>query len=161
MSTRSYPSWPLLRGALAAVALYSASPSSSTAAQPNLVPHGWKHESASSNRRTIRFTSPDGHATLTMRDLGATRTSPAAIVSPRPGEQVTYQRRAQSWLALSGYRGDDIFYRRAGYACRHRRIHVVELLYPRAQKRQFDALVTSISHRLESYRDVCPKHQGR
>lgn len=157
MSTRPSAVRSFLRAALVVVALSSACLSLNATAQPDLVPHGWKHESDSSDRRTIRFTSPDGRATLTMRDLGAAAGSPAAIIRPGPDEQVTYRRRRQNWLVLSGYRGDDIFYRRAGYACGDRRIHVIELIYPRDQKRRYDSLVTSISHRLETYRDVCPK----
>lgn len=157
MSTRSFPSCSFLRAVLVVVAVSPASVSLGATAQPDLVPPGWKHESASSNRRTIRFTSPDGRATLTMRDLGAAGTSPAAVIRPTPEEQVTYQRRGQNWLVLSGYSRDNIFYRRAGYACGHLRIHVIDLIYPRALKRQYDSLVTSISHRLDRYRDVCPK----
>lgn len=148
---------PRLRAALLAVVLAFAWLSPSAAVPPNLVPPGWKHEAGSPNRRVIRFTSPDGRATLTMRDISAGGVSPAAKIGTGPGDQVTYQRRGQSWWVVSGYRGEDIFYRRAGYACGRRRIHLIELIYPRDQKRQFDAVVTSISHRLESYRGVCPK----
>lgn len=131
--------------------------SPSAAAPPNLVPRGWKHDAASSDRRTIHFTSPDGRATLTMRDFRATDASPPTAIARKPGEQVTYQTRGRSWWVLSGYRGNNIFYRRADFACARHRVHVIELVYPRDQKRQFDALVTSISHRLESYRDVCSR----
>ena len=157
MSTRLATWRPLLRAALLAVSLSSACLIPAAAAQPDLVPPGWKHETASSNRRTIRFTSPDGRATLTMHDLGSAAASPAAAIQPRAGEQVTYQSRGQSWWVLSGFQGDDIFYRRAGYACGRRRIHVIELIYPREQKLKYDSLVTSMSLRLERYRNVCPK----
>ena len=139
----------------AVLAFACASPSA--AAPPNLVPRGWKHDVGSSDRRTIHFTSPDGRATLTMWDLRAADASPPAAIARKPGEQVTYQTRGQSWWVLSGYRGDNIFYRRAGFACARHRVHVIELVYPRDQKRQFDALVTAISHRLQNYRDVCSR----
>ena len=147
-----------LCAALIAAAVASAGFAHSAMAQSDLVPRGWTHDTAASNRRTIHFTSPDGHATLTMRDVDTSATpSPAALVQPAAGEQATYRQRGRDWWVVSGYRGDAIFYRRANFACGHRRIHVIDLTYPRAQKRQFDALVTSMSHRLERFRDVCPK----
>jgi hypothetical protein len=138
-------------------AVLSFASAASAAAPPNLVPRGWKHDAISSDRKTIHFNSPDGRASLTMRDLRAANASPPATIAPKAGEQVTYKTRGQNWWVLSGYRGDKIFYRRAGFACKRQRVHVIDLIYPREQKRQFDALVTSISHRLESYRDVCSK----
>lgn len=132
-------------------------PSVCSAASPNFVPRGWKRADPGSNRSKIRFRSPDGSAALTMRDLTSSEQSPAGIIQPKPGEEVTYQTRGQNWWVLSGYRGEDIFYRRASFACDHRRVHVIELVYPRSLKRQFDPIVTSISHQLGSYRDVCPK----
>jgi len=128
--------------------------SQSIAASPDLVPPGWKHEGAS-DRRAIHFVSPDGRATLTMRDVTGAATSPATVIGAKPGEQVTYRAGGRDWTVISGYRGQDIFYRCAGFACGHRRIHVIELNYPREQKRQLDATVTSISRRLQRYRDVC------
>lgn len=150
-------SFPLHRSALVAVVFAAACLNLSAAAQPDLVPRGWKREAASSNKNAIRFTSPDGYGTLIMRDLGAAAASPETAIGPRPGERVTYRRRGQSWWVLSGYRGDEIVYRRAGYACGHHRVHVIELIYPRDQKRQYDPVVTSISRRLDNYRSICPK----
>lgn len=150
------------RTLLTSPALYYAvlvllSPSICSAAPPNFVPRDWKRVDAQSNRNAVQFRSPDGQAALIMRDLRASAVSPLEVIQPRRGEEVTYRARRQDWWVLSGYRGDDIFYRRASFACDHRRIHVIELAYPRYLKRQFDPIVTSISHRLEGYRDVCPK----
>jgi len=132
-------------------------PSVCLAAPPNFVPLGWKRVNGQSNRSEIQFRSPDGRAALTMRDVATSKNSPIGIIQPRAGEEVTYKTRGQNWWVFSGYRGEDIFYRRAAFACNHHRIHVIELLYPRYQKRQFDSIVTSISHRLQHYREVCPK----
>lgn len=132
-------------------------PSICSAAPPNFVPHDWKRVDAQSNRSAVQFRSPDGQAALIMWDLRASAVSPLEVIQPRHGEEVSYRARRQNWWVLSGYRGGDIFYRRASFACHHRRIHVIELSYPRYLKRQFDPIVTSISHRLEGFRDVCPK----
>jgi hypothetical protein len=124
------------------------------AAPPNLIPHGWT-KAATSARDTIQFMSPNHRATLTMRDIRTAAASPVVVVQPRSGETVTYRKRGLTWSVLSGYRGDDIFYRRADLACKGRRIHQIELIYPRGEKRQLDATVTSISRHLVSYRNVC------
>jgi hypothetical protein len=129
--------------------------STAAATPPNLVPRGWMKQ-ASSARDIIQFTSPDGRATLTMHDIKPA-TSPVAVVRPRSGEIATYQKRGLTWSVLSGYRGENIFYRRADLACKGRRVHEIELIYPRGEKRQLDATVTSISRHLASYRNVCPK----
>ena len=144
---------PSLCAALLALLL----PSLCSAASPSFVPRGWKRVNEQFDRSAIHFRSPDGRAALTMRDVATSADSPVGMIHPRAGEEVTYQTRGRNWWVFSGYRGQDIFYRRASFACGHLRIHVIELVYPRDQKRQFDPIVTSISHRLERYREVCPK----
>src|SRR3569832_186894 len=152
-STRLSMNVPIAFGGLLAVLF----PALCSAAPPDFVPRGWKRDQATSHRSSARFRAPDGHATLTMRDLDASAGPPSAVIQPRPGEMVTYRTRSQNWWVLSGYRGEEIFYRRASFACNHGRIHVIELDYPRDKKRRFDPIVTSISHRLGRFRDVCPK----
>jgi serine/threonine-protein kinase len=73
-----------------------------------------------------------------------------------PDESVTYRQRGRSWTVVSGYRGDQIYYRRANLACGGARWHLIDLNYPASEKRRMDATVTYISRHLGSYRDVCP-----
>ena len=153
ISTRSSINVPLAFAVVLALLL----PSLCSAAPPDFVPGGWKRDDASSDKSSVQFRSPDGHAALTMRDLVASAGPPSAVIQSRPGEMVTYRTRSQNWWVLSGYRGQDIFYRRAAFACGHRRIHVIELVYPRSEKRRFDPTVTTVSHRLGRFRDICPK----
>jgi len=49
-------------------------------------------------------------------------------------------------LAVSGYRGDQIWYARCNFG--RTRLHCVALNYPANEKRQWDAIVTRISHSL-------------
>jgi hypothetical protein len=38
-------------------------------------------------------------------------------IAYRDGEQITYQRRGRTWIAVSGYWGYQIFYRKSNLAC--------------------------------------------
>jgi hypothetical protein len=57
---------------------------------------------------------------------------------------LTYQRVTRNFLVFSAPEGDRILYRRCNFA-RDRRIHCVDLRYPRGEKRAWDAIVTRIS----------------
>jgi hypothetical protein len=102
------------------------------AAPPAIVPPGWKTEPVPGDRMIIRYLRRDG-------------------------ESVTYRQRGRSWNVVSGYRGHQIYYRRANLACGGARWHVIDLTYPGSDKRAMDATVTYISHHLDRYRDVCPR----
>jgi hypothetical protein len=125
------------------------------AAPPAIVPPGWRTEPVPSDRMIIRYVSPDGRAVLTLRDLPSAR--PADGILYRDGESVTYRHRGRSWSVVSGYRGDQIYYRRANLACGGERWHVIDLTYPGSDKHAMDATVIYISHHLDRYRNVCPR----
>jgi hypothetical protein len=73
----------------------------------------------------------------------------------REGERITYQRRGGSWLAVSGYRNGDIFYRKSNLACRGTRWHIIELEYPREAKVPLDPIVTEIARRMGGHGTEC------
>jgi hypothetical protein len=128
--------------------------------RPALVPDGWTQEFADQATKTRRFVSPDGRAFLMTKQSPASRSSvdrDMAEIASRPGEQITYQRRGTSWIAVSGYRGDQIFYRKSNLACGGRNWHHIELLYPRTQKQRMDQTVTHIARGMNKYGDDCPK----
>ena len=127
-------------------------------ALPKLVPPGWSQDVVDATTRTRRFVSPDGRSSLTTRQNGAHRADLRTDMNQiafREGEQITYQRRAPSWLAVSGYRGGDIFYRKSNLACGGTRWNHIELLYPREQKLEMDSLVTRIAHGMTRYESDC------
>jgi hypothetical protein len=128
---------------------------SASAAPPAIVPPGWTTERVPGDRMVIRYVSPDGRAVLTLRDMASDREGLGFL--HRSGESVTYRQRGRSWVVVSGYRGEQIYYRRANLACGGGRWHVIELNYPGADKRAMDATVTYISHHLDRYRNVCPE----
>src|SRR5688500_8849549 len=136
-------------------------PIASTAAlaQPraSMLPPGWTQIYEDAATRTRRFQSADGRVTLTARQTAADRNLAADMdaIAFRPGETITYQRRARSWIAVSGYRGSDIFYRKSNLACGGTRWNNVEFIYPSADKKRLDALVTTVAHGMARERHAC------
>jgi hypothetical protein len=126
--------------------------------RPTLVPNGWTQEFVDRTTKTRRFVSPDGRSSLISRQGTAQRTALGRQIDEiahQPGEQITYLSRGSSWVAVSGYKGDKIFYRKSNLACGGKNWHHIELLYPREQKRQMDATVTFIAHAMTKYGDDC------
>jgi hypothetical protein len=143
-----------------ATAVLILSPSGSTLAEPRpLVPEGWQEVTPSRAEGGERvFVSPDGKARLRLGHIVARRGQSGRDInrlSYRDGETITYQRRGGSWLAVSGYREGEIFYRKSNLACRGTRWHTVELQYPRELKRRLDPVVTAIAHDMGAYASDC------
>ena len=63
-----------------------------------------------------------------------------------PTSSTVYRRVTRNMLAVSGYRGNQIWYARCNFG--PTRLHCVALNYPAAEKRQWDAIVTRISNSL-------------
>ena len=124
---------------------------------PSLVPPGWTEVYKDAATRTRRFKSPEGAVTLTARQTFARRDRAADLddIAFRPGEAITYQRRGRSWIAVSGYRGDDIFYRKSNLACGGTRWNNVEFIYPRSDKKRLDAIVTAVASGMTRYGGDC------
>src|SRR5436190_15490098 len=87
---------------------------------PSPVPLGWTQELADPETRTRRFASPNGRAWLETRQTFADRSAldqDMDDIAHRDGEQIIYQKRGRTWIAVSGYWGDHIFYRKSNLAC--------------------------------------------
>jgi hypothetical protein len=105
---------------------------------PSLVPSGWTLEARDKEARTRHFVSPDGRASFTTRQTRANRADLRGDIdriATQDGEQITYLKRGASWVAVSGYRDGDIFYRKSNLACGGSRWNQVELVYPPDMKR--------------------------
>jgi hypothetical protein len=137
--------------------LVAASAAAQAQGRPSLVPPGWTEIYKDAATRTRRFQSADGAVTLTARQSFAKRDRNADLdeIANRPGETVTYQRRTRTWIAVSGYRGGDIFYRKSNLACGGTRWNNVEFVYPRADKKRLDATVTAVAHNMTRYENDC------
>lgn len=130
---------------------------SAATAAPSLVPPGWR-EVGDPGAGARTFVSPDGAARLRVGHIAADRRNLRGdmdAISYKDGESITYQRRGDSWVAVSGYRDDQIFYRKGNLACGQTRWHMVEFRYPREAKRQMDAAVTAVAHDMGAYGSDC------
>jgi hypothetical protein len=97
-----------------------------------------------------RFLSSDGRANLTVQSVpNDTGDSPAVFLAKRkPPPGIEYQRVTPRFFAVSSVRNDKIWYDRCNFAGRF--INCVLINYPAAEKRQWDGVVTRISHTLSS-----------
>ena len=125
---------------------------------PSLVPQGWELASTNAEARSRQFISPQGDSTLTTHQTAATRgglRDDIDRIAFHDGEQITYLKRAATWVAVSGYRDGKIFYRKSNLACGGTRWNQIELVYPRERKRSMDGVVTRIAHGMTEYAGDC------
>jgi hypothetical protein len=95
-----------------------------------------------------QFRTSDGAADLTVQSAPRQRgISPAAFLAakqPPPG--IVYKRIAPNFFVVSSIKRDKIWYDRCNFTSRF--VHCVLINYPAAEKRQWDGVVTRISHSL-------------
>ncbi len=60
-------------------------------------------------------------------------------------DEITYQKWDKGWYVLSGFSGDNIFYRKVILRPVDETIHTFEITYPKAQKEMYDAVVSRMS----------------
>lgn len=143
--------------ALTICMLMAAAAPAGAQSRPTLIPPGWTEVQLDAGMKSRKFLSPDGRASLVTNgsrahgDLG----HDLPELAHREGEVITYQRRGRSWIAVSGYDGDRIFYRKSHLVCDGRRWHHIEFRYPVRDKARMDATVTSIARRMTLYNDAC------
>jgi hypothetical protein len=80
-------------------------------------------------------------------------------IAYRDGEQITYQKRGRTWIAVSGYWGDQIFCRKSNLACGGSVWHHIEFGYPRQDKKIMDAVVSRMAHGMTNYSNDCPSNR--
>ncbi|MCP3969376.1 MAG: SH3 domain-containing protein [Rhodobacteraceae bacterium] len=96
-----------------------------------------------------RYVSVDGRAELLVyarHNVGDYSIRDLSVIDQQSGgyDQITYKPVRRNWFVLSGYIGNDIFYRRVELSGTGI-IHTFELRYPKADKAAFDAVVTRMS----------------
>jgi hypothetical protein len=115
------------------------------------VPASWKSDPPPENGDGLIFNSPDGAAHLTVSgSLNSDPVAEAMAFYEESGKDrtVTYKHRESRAITLSGTKGDMIFYERHILSCGDQIWNSVYLEYPAASKKDFDPLVTHISHSL-------------
>jgi hypothetical protein len=95
-----------------------------------------------------RFRSADGSADLTVQSApNPSGDTPAAFLAKkRPPANIIYKRITANYFVVSSIKGDKIWYDRCNFPSGF--VHCVLLNYPARDKRQWDGVVTRISHSL-------------
>ena len=126
----------------------------------SIVPRDWTLLPETPERHERRFVSPSGDAWLALYARPPTHDIKSHLEGVRNHEyeRITYERRGQAWIVVSGYKGDRIFYRKAMLACGGRSWHHLAFEYPAEQKGAFDEFVTRASYALSAYNQIgCPQ----
>jgi hypothetical protein len=124
-----------------------------------LAPPGWQLQPPDPNWTGRRFISADATAWLAIytvpvgdRPLAAHMQALAFV----DGEEITYLRGERTWIAVSGNKGDRIFYRKAVLACAGKRWNQIAFEYPATLKRSMDEYVNRAAEAVhESQNDGC------
>ena len=134
--------------------------------QSRLVPAGWREEAADPALKGQRFVSPDGNAWFVAYTVPAGDDGIAGhmkAVAFADGEQVTYLHGERTWIAVSGFKQDRIFYRAAVLACGGDRWHHIAFEYPASAKGQMrgfvDRAAATVRHSDNSWCDVPVSNQ--
>lgn len=118
----------------------------------DVVPRSWIYQPPRADWKGNRYVSPDGSSWFEAYSTPvAAQPVPEhmdAIYAQR-GEQITYTRRGRDWLAVSGFKGDKIFYRKAVIACNGTTWHHIAFEYPATHKLEMDAFVNRASRTID------------
>jgi hypothetical protein len=97
-----------------------------------------------------RFTTADSRATLAVQTTeNVDHDTPAAYLAKKhPPSNIVYKRVTSDFFVVSSFRNDLIWYDRCNFAGRF--INCVLVNYPAAEKRQWDGVITRISHTLST-----------
>jgi hypothetical protein len=110
----------------------------------------FKQEPWDLEEKFLRFAGPNDRTffrvmgTRNDESLSPAQIRAKYVASDIPGELV-YERTRSDFLVLSGYRGDSIFYTKVAVSDDKRTICVLEITYPRKDKRALDQVVTRMS----------------
>jgi hypothetical protein len=97
-----------------------------------------------------RFSTDDGRADLTVQVVpNPANASPASFLAKMgPPSDIAYKRVTPDFFVVSSFRNGKIWYNRCNRSGSY--MNCVLINYPAAEKRQWDAVVTRISHTLGS-----------
>jgi hypothetical protein len=97
-----------------------------------------------------QFRSSDGRADLTIQAVSNRQgLSPTEFLASKdPPSGIIYQRITPRFFVVSSIKRDKIWYNRCNFSRGY--VHCVLINYPAAEKRQWDRIVTRISHSLSA-----------
>ena len=92
-----------------------------------------------------RFQSADGRAELVVQAAAiGSKVSPADFLARQnPPKDIQYKRITPRFFAVSGYKGDKVWYDRCNFSKGF--VHCVLISYPASEERAWDGIVTRIS----------------
>ncbi|MCP3412110.1 hypothetical protein [Bradyrhizobium sp. CCGB01] len=94
-----------------------------------------------------QFRTSDGRADLTVQAVPNQGLSPAEFLARKnPPSGIVYKRITPRFFVVSSVKRDKIWYDRCNFSQRY--VHCVLINYPADEKRQWDGVVTRISHSL-------------
>jgi hypothetical protein len=130
-----------------------------------LIPRDWRREEPDPKQSGSRFVSPAGDAWLAFYATPVDQ-EPVdqhwKVVAYADGEELNYLQREPSWVVVSGFKGERMFYRKAVLACGGRQWRHVAFEHPAVAKRDFDPLVTQMARALDrELEENCDTTVGR
>jgi hypothetical protein len=120
--------------------------------EARIVPPSWRLQPQDPRLGGRHYISADGQSRFAAYATPVRQepvTSHMDALASGEDERVTYRRRERDWLAVSGFKGDRIFYRKAILACGGKVWHHIEFEYPASRKREMDAFVIRASHAID------------
>jgi serine/threonine-protein kinase len=124
----------------------------------SVIPPDWQLAAPDPNWNGKRFLSPDGASWFAAYTAPAEQAAIAAhmkTVAFADGETITYLRGERTWVAVSGFRGSRIFYRKAVIACAGTAWKHIAFEYPAELKREMDRFVISAAQALDRDQAGC------
>jgi hypothetical protein len=98
-----------------------------------LLPQDWQRQPADPNWQGERYLSPDGTGSFSAY-ITPVAQEPIAqhmkTIAFADGERITRLRAERSWIEVSGFKGDSIFYRKSVLACGGTSWHEIAFEYP-------------------------------
>jgi hypothetical protein len=130
-----------------------------------LIPPDWRLEPPNPDWEGHRFVSPRGDAWLEIYGRPTNqepREQYLKTMAFGEGEELTYLRGERNWIAVSGFKGDRIFYRKAVLACGERQWRHIVFEYPAEARRVLNQFVSAMSLGLDrSVNQNCDATVGR
>jgi serine/threonine-protein kinase len=124
----------------------------------SFIPADWQLAPPDPKWNGKRFVSPDGQAWFAAYSTDAAKEpidDHMRAIAFAGGETLTYIRGESDWIAVSGTKGDRVFYRKAVVACGGRAWHQIAFEYPITMRRYVDPMVQRASAAVDATDEGC------
>jgi hypothetical protein len=124
----------------------------------DVIPRHWQLAPPDPNWNGKRFVSPDGASWFAAYAAPADEATVSAhmkAVAFADDETITYLRGERTWIAVSGFKGSRIFYRKAVMACGGALWKYIAFEYPAELKREMDRFVIRAAQALDYDQTGC------